>query len=46
MELQRLTGIENMEVEQVLRLARVLAKQTGELGAVATSIKSKPGEEE
>ena len=46
MELQRLAGIENMEVEEVLRHAWVLAKQTSELGAVATSAKSKPGEEE
>ena len=46
LELQWLTRIENMEVEEVLRYARVLAKQTGELGAVAASTKSKPGEEE
>ena len=46
MELQRLAVIENMEVEEVLRHARVLAKQTCELGAVATSTKSKPGKEE
>ena len=39
MEVQQLTGIENMEVEEVLRHARVL-------GAVATSTKSNPGEEE
>ena len=46
MELQWLTRIKNMEVEEVLRYARVLVKQTGELGAFATSTKSKPGEEE
>ena len=31
MKLQRLAGIENMELEEVLRHARVLAKQTNEL---------------
>ena len=45
MELQWLARIENMKVEEVLRHARVLAKQTGELGAVASSTKSKPGKE-
>ena len=46
MELQRLAGIENMEAEEVLRHARGLAKLTSELEIVATSSKSKPGEEE
>ena len=46
MELQRLARIEDMEVAEVLRQARVLAKQTSELGAVANSAKSKLGEEE
>ena len=46
MELQQLVRIENMEVEEVLRHARVLAKQTGQLGAVATSTKSELGKGE
>ena len=46
MELQQLAGIENVEVEDILRHARMLMKQTSELGAVSTSTKSKPGEEE
>ena len=48
MELQRLTGIENMEVEEVMRHTWVLVKQTSELGggAVATSTKIKPDKEE
>ena len=36
MELQRLTGIETMEVE-LLKYTRVLAKHPNELRAVATS---------
>ena len=46
MELQWLTRVENMAVEKVLRHARVLAKQTSELGAVATSIKSSRADSE
>ena len=46
MELQWLAGIENMEVKEVLRHAKVLVKQTSELGVVATFTKSKPGKVE
>ena len=35
-----------MEVEEVLKHARVLAKQTSEVRAVATSTKSKAGKDE
>ena len=45
-KLQRLAEIENLELEEVLRHARVLVKQTGEFRAIASSTKSKPGEEE
>lgn len=37
LELQRMSGIETMEVEDLLKHARVLAKHPDELGAVATS---------
>ena len=40
MELQQLTRIENMEVEEVLRHARMLVKKTCELDAVATALES------
>ena len=46
MELQRLTGIETMEVEELLKYARVPAKHPNELGAVATSTGDIPGEKE
>ena len=44
MELQQLTEIETMEVEELLKHARVLAKYPDELGAVATSTRDIPGE--
>ena len=44
MELQRLTGIDTMEVEELLKHARVLAKHPNQLGAVATSTGDIPGE--
>ena len=43
-ELQWLTGNEIMEVEELLKHARVLAKHPNELGAVATSAGDIPGE--
>ena len=44
MELQQLTGIETMEIEELLKHVRVLVKHPNELGAVATSTGDIPGE--
>ena len=44
MKLLQLTGIGTMEVEELLKHARVLAKHPDELGAVATSTRDIPGE--
>ena len=44
MELQRLTGIDTMKVEELLKHARVLAKHPNQLGGVATSTGDIPGE--
>ena len=44
MELQQLTRIETMEVEELLKHARVLAKHPNELGAVVTFTGDIPSE--
>lgn len=46
MELQQINDIETMEVEKILRHARVLAKHPSELGADAVSMVNNPSREE